>query len=256
MSRPARISQLRVIGLFLICCCSVHAQWDKKPSTEWSDQDAQKVLNDSPWVRRQQILTSLNKSKSTVGFNNGANGVDPSAPAPERITDSSYTTFYVRLLSAKPMRDALKRTKLMDQRDEPLAQKLTALVNFGPGEYIVIGVGQKTVHEGARQYEIRLLPNRTSAEIAKETFLEVNGDQRLPLFAYYGGGPHDISLGTLFIFKRFTDGKPVIFGDSGEVRFHTRFPAAFQERPSDRRFITLDASYRLKNMQYEGNLEF
>jgi hypothetical protein len=29
------------------------AQWDKKPAAEWSDKDALKLLNESPWTRTQ-----------------------------------------------------------------------------------------------------------------------------------------------------------------------------------------------------------
>ena len=256
MSHLVRIWQVRVISLVLICCSSVLAQWDKKPYTEWSDNDAQKVLNDSPWVKRQ-VISNRRKSKDTIKFNNGANGVDPSMPTPERISDSTYTAFYIRLLSAKPIREALKRNKLIEQEDERLTEKIKALVNSGPGEYIVIGIGHETKSEGARRYESHLLPHRISPEAAKETFLEVKGGQRLPLYAYYGGGTHDIRLGALFIFKRFVDGKPFVNIDSGELRFHTRFPSAYRQNMSDMEtFIKLEVSYKVKNMLYEGNLEF
>jgi hypothetical protein len=50
------------IRIHLLCCAcvcllagalAVAAQWDKKTPTEWSEREAQKLLNDSPWAQTQ-----------------------------------------------------------------------------------------------------------------------------------------------------------------------------------------------------------
>src|ERR1044071_9440723 len=106
MSYLTRVWQISVVSLLLICSGSALAQWEKKPSAEWSDSDTQKVLNESPWVKKQQILNPK-KSKKTTDFNNGDNGYHPTVPTTDQSSELSYTTYYIRLLSAKPMREAL-----------------------------------------------------------------------------------------------------------------------------------------------------
>ncbi|MCI0389485.1 MAG: hypothetical protein MOB07_12080 [Acidobacteria bacterium] len=40
-------------ALCLVCSLIAWAQWEKKPYTEWSEKEAQKLLNDSPWSQTQ-----------------------------------------------------------------------------------------------------------------------------------------------------------------------------------------------------------
>ncbi len=103
-----RIWQVILMGIFLICCGSVLAQWEKKPSTEWSNSDTEKVLNDSSRVKSQEIA-SRNANPTPAPSNNSGVGTQGTLPAPERIYNSAYTVFRVRLLSAKPMREATRR---------------------------------------------------------------------------------------------------------------------------------------------------
>lgn len=267
MSQLKRFSHLNVISLLLICFCSVSAQWQKKPSTEWSNSDIRKVLNDSPWVKKQDILQlqlgqagypkgGLNNERSKQGNDPGIKlNNDPSIPTPEKISDTSHTTLYVRLLSAKPLLEAVKQSEVTDEDNRELVGQLKALASSGPGDLIIIAVGLETVASPPRPYGGIPLPLGLSSELINETFLEVKGGQRLPLYAYKASKPYSLRLGGFFIFKRSVEGKPVITPDSNEFHFHTKFPS-YRSSKGDAKFIDLDVTYKVKDLVYEGRLEF
>ena len=43
------------LAFCLACSLVAQAQWEKKPYAEWSEKEAQKLLNDSPWGQTQVI---------------------------------------------------------------------------------------------------------------------------------------------------------------------------------------------------------
>ena len=56
-----RILTCMAFALFLVFPLATLGQWNKKPYTEWSEKDAKKVLNDSPWSQDQNFTdTSKN----------------------------------------------------------------------------------------------------------------------------------------------------------------------------------------------------
>jgi hypothetical protein len=66
MKPVCRVFVISSLVLVLAHPLSLSAQWNKKPYTEWSEREAMKLLNDSPWcqtkaVTLQQAIATLYK---------------------------------------------------------------------------------------------------------------------------------------------------------------------------------------------------
>ncbi len=51
-----RSSIMSLLALLIVFASSGSAQWDKKPYSEWSEKETEKVLNDSPWGQTQTYV--------------------------------------------------------------------------------------------------------------------------------------------------------------------------------------------------------
>lgn len=81
----------------------MQAQWNKKLYTEWSERDAQKLLNDSPWGK-----TDVFTDPSAM-FGRPPNERQPSLAGPTQAPNATHVNFRIRFLSAKPIRQAISR---------------------------------------------------------------------------------------------------------------------------------------------------
>jgi hypothetical protein len=99
--------------------------WKSKPFAQWDEKDLRKILSDSPWSKVVQVPAAW----KTGGDSSGA--PDPNLPnaTQERSPDGSVmgqgigapkgpaipqipqATFFVRWLSARTIREALRRSK-------------------------------------------------------------------------------------------------------------------------------------------------
>src|SRR5690242_16686548 len=93
------------LALLLICPLITAAQWNKKPYTEWSEKEALKLLNESPWGQTQVYTNNSN----TFGTGPG-----------RTQASGDYNTYFlnirIRFLSAKPIRQAFSRLIAIKQK--------------------------------------------------------------------------------------------------------------------------------------------
>src|SRR6266550_6057222 len=97
------LCQVLVIGCATLLAAppfTATAQWNKKPYSEWSEKEAMKLLNDSPWGQTH-TFTDMSKSFSTGPGSNPSARSTPSADASVRNVH-----LRVRFLSARPVREA------------------------------------------------------------------------------------------------------------------------------------------------------
>jgi hypothetical protein len=234
--------------LLVILSLAAAAQWDKKPYTAWSEKDAQKVLNDSPWAKTQVFTTANEMFRSPVGRapQPGRQGSgDPTAGTPAQ---SIHISFRVRFLSARPVRQAFSRLIELNQKSGMNEQAAAQLKQFVSGEfleYIVVAVTCDAGEPGANTQEARsLLRNRGTADLKNNTFLEIKGGQRIFLQEFQP--PQQDGVGARFIFPRLVDGKPFITPDSDEIHFVSELSSTYK----------LDRRYRIKDMTFDGKLEY
>ena len=89
-----------------------------KPYTTWTLEEAVEVLNQSPWARQETFTRVIG------GIGSGILG-----------EKEIYSTFFVRFLSARPVRQAYARVKQIkagyDQMDRAAKRKFDAALNPG-----------------------------------------------------------------------------------------------------------------------------
>ena len=223
---------------------SASAQWEKKPYTEWSEKEALKLLNDSPWGRTQVFTTSQPLFRGPTTGRQGTSGQGTSA----NTANATHVNFRIRFLSAKPIRQAVTRMLEINQK-QPMGDELAAhLKSFTSGEFldlIVITVACDSQEPGANVQEaLGLLRTRSTVALKNNTFLETKGGKRIFLQEYQP--PRPDGLGARFIFSRLVDGKPFITPQSEEIHFFTELSGSYR----------LDRRYKVKDMMYEGKLEY
>lgn len=242
MNIVKRALVLSMAVLLLSLPLSASAQWEKKPYAEWSEKEAQKVLNDSPWAKTQVFTSPVTLYRQPATGRQGASQTSSRPP------DATHVNFRIRFLSAKPVRQAIGRMMELKQK-HPVSDELSAqLKTFVSGdflEYIVVTVSCDSQEAGGNvQQALSLLHTRGTADLKNSTFLEVKGGKRLFLQEYQT--PRQDGLGARFIFPRMVNGEPFITSDSEEIHFFTELSDIYR----------LDRRYKVKDMMYEGKLEY
>lgn len=220
--------------------------WEEKPFTQWSEQEAMKLISDSPWARPLSVLGSILGARQTVttrsselpnvataaggrssgqvmstGTAMGENaGFGPRDPVP----------VYVRWLSSVRMRQALGRLGRFRVKAPELEESRFA-------------------EQPVEDYQIAVIApimgafNDLSLEDFKpKTFLTSRKDRskRIPLKSYTA--PRNRSDGVaLFSFPRLLDSKPVFGLEDQEVVFSAQG-----------RMMALKASFNLAKMTIKG----
>jgi hypothetical protein len=215
------------------------AQTDKKPYTEWTEKEAERLLEKSPWVQTQVFADSAN----TLSTNTGST-VNSSQT---RAAGVDQVNFRVRFLSAKPVRQAISRMMEIRQKggvSERMAAQLASFANSDFDDYVVVTVSvDGTESRGRVQEAIALLNRLTTGDLKNSTYLLVN-NQRIFLQEYQA--PRRDGLGARFIFPRTIDGNPIITDESDEIKFVSELTDTFK----------LNTRYKVKEMRYQGKLEF
>jgi hypothetical protein len=248
-------------ALCLVCSPIAWAQWEKKPYTEWSEKEAQKLLSDSPWSQTQ-VFSDTSQMFGNESLSSGAS----------RVANVFHVNFRIRFLSAKPVRQAISRAMELKQKgalNEPLATQLRAFAAADFPDYIVITVLCDSDQPNMRLQEATaLLNNRTTADLKNNTFLEIKDGRRVFLQEYQP--PRNDGLGARFIFPRLVDGKPYITSESGEIHFVSdlsqggppsssvsRNQAGGAATGSSRSMsYLLDRRFKIAAMNYQGKLEY
>src|SRR5882762_3450346 len=114
-------------GLIVIAaglCGAIYSQADlpKKPFSEWSKKDAEKILSDSPWARQQEVRIKFDKETQKAA--GSYSGVSSAAAAQSETEVSSQVpvdfVFTLRLRSALPVRQAMVRLKNLETNFEKM----------------------------------------------------------------------------------------------------------------------------------------
>lgn len=251
MNLSKRVLLPGIPGLLLIFSLTTSAQWDKKPYSEWSDKDAQKILNDSPWGRTQVYtspLTMFRAGESQIPGRSARPGSSQGQQTAGAPPNATHVNFRIRFLSAKPIRQAFSRMIELKQKRGVTDEVAGALKTFASGEFlelIIIAVTCDSQDPGANvQQALSLLNTRGTADLKNNTFVETKGGKRLFLQEFQP--PRQDGFGARFIFQRLVDGKPFIMPESEEIHFFTQLSDTYK----------LDRRFKVKDMMYEGKLEY
>ena len=234
----------------LLCSSLVFArvaqnQKAQKPWTEWTQKEAEKVLSSSPWAQEQVDTDTTEMFFSPTNDGRSGRGTNPEGRLESGARNQSVNVkFIVRFFSARPVRQALARLLVLKNNPEPaMMERLQAFANVKSEESIILTL---TVESADRRYlgpATQAMNSAITATLKNETYLERDGKRHF-LHEYIPPG-HD-GFGARFIFLRNVEDKPFISGNSGEVRFVTKYSNGMK----------IDRRFKISDMMYEGQIEY
>jgi hypothetical protein len=236
-----------LVVLMFVCIALAQKQ---KPWTEWTQKDIDKTLNDSAWGQTQTEGGNNSQSTESAITQVAAKGsadrqLSTRQGESGEIKPTAYVKYYVRFLSAKPVRAAFARKVLLAkaQPDEALTTQLQGFIDRDFSEYIVVSVGVEVGDPKMAGPIMKAFSSANTETLQKAVYLERKDGKKLFLMDYRP--PVEDGMGAKFIFKRVLDGQPFL-SDNDSVRFI----AQMNEK------MKLDTRYKLSNMQYDGKVEY
>jgi hypothetical protein len=228
------------------------AQKKVKPWTEWSDKEVNKVLNDSAWGQTQtdtdtsELFYSPNsRNNNSVGNppsdGSGGSGVNNRA-AQGALNQATSINYRIRLLTAKPIRQALARRAQI--QNPQLAEKLKAFAEQQTDEYIVVAVDYDSTDRRFSGPAMQVFNSATAASLKNNTYLENKDGKRLFLQQYIA--PINDGMGAKFVFPRTLNNELFVNEQGGFLRFYSEMA----------KNIKLNMRFKIADMMYDGKLEY
>lgn len=213
------------LGLLLIILTLNVTCWGAeclRPFQQWTLEEAVAVLNESSWGRQTTY------TRVVEGVGSGIVG-----------EKEIFSTFYTRLLSARPVREAFARVAQInhsyDELPETEKQRFDELTRPGLeldfSDWIVVAVSFRSNHPDYERRVSRYLATATAESLKNRVFLSTESHPRVHLAAYYA--PKGDGIGAKFVFPRFLDDVPVVTQDDGRLVFEFDAPVADPELAVD-----------------------
>lgn len=237
-------------GLLLAICAGSAIAQKTKPWTEWSEKEAAKILNDSPWGQTQtegeESRPEQMSAITQVAAPGSANRQLSREGEGPKSSPSRVVRYRMRFLSAKPVRGAFARLLLLKRAevDESLSTQLQGFVERDFSDYVVVAVTAEAADERLAGSAMQIFTTATTDQLKDKVYLERKDGRRLELADYRPPGPD--GMGAKFVFIRQLEGQPFLNGESDNVRFF----AQLHEK------MKLNIRYKVSDMMYDGKLEY
>ena len=234
--------------------------FQEKPWSEWTKAEAEKILNDSAWGHVQtetdtseMVYTPTTQSgniastrSETIRGATERQSVNNSRAAQGATNQAVSVNYYVRLLSARPVRQAFMRVITLAQKtpDRELLKGLQSFVDRDFSEYIVVAVSFDSTDGRYSGPVLQSFASATLGTLKNKTYLERKDGKRLFLTDYQA--PINDGLGAKFIFPRMVDERNFLNAESGSVRFISEVGNQ----------IKLNVTFKMSDMMYQGRLEY
>lgn len=197
--------------------------WDQKKYSQWTQQEVQTLMNDSPWARIIEIMTEGGRAGLAKGGGDHRSSIgDPS----REVSGAGRVNVLVRFHSALPLKQAVIRARFGDKvLESPEAAQMLAQPETS---YVIAVVGPP-----------RFMPTET-AGLKEQASLVVKG--RDPIRAenvIIDRGQAGAAV--IFFFPR--GAKPIQLEDE-YVELRLKFPG-----------FALNRRFKLKEMVFQGKLE-
>jgi len=226
---------------------AVVAQTKPKPYQEWTEKEVNKLLDNSPWSK-----TQIETDTSEMFFKPDGVGASGAVTSEQRAAGGANNqavsiNYRVRLLTARPIREALARKILLAQKEEnpDLANRLANFVEANSSSnYIVVTVDYDTKDARYRNIPSQAFAAAVLATLKCNTYLDRNDGKRVFLMDYRA--PSSDGLGAKFVFPRYVDEKPFLTPEFSQMRFYSQISSK----------VKIDVRFKVADMQYNGNLEY
>jgi hypothetical protein len=175
---------------------------------DWTLEEALKLLNNSSWAQQETYTQVIG------GIGSGIQG-----------EKEIYNTFFVRFLSAAPIRQAYARIKQIhvgyDQLPEAEQGKIDREIRQGleldVSEFIIVAVSIRSNNLNQQSRVNQFFLSHTAETLRTRVFLSTDSFPKLHPVAYYP--PREESVGAKFVFPRKVDNIPVITASEEMVVF-------------------------------------
>jgi len=190
-------------GFFLAFMAGAPASWiTQEPFSRWPVNKAVQVLNGSPWARQETFTRVIS------GVGSGISG-----------EKEIFNTYYVRFLSARPIREAYARIQQiqhgydkMSPEEKVLFEAAQALnLNMDVSRWIVISVSFRSNDPNEESSVRRFFQSETVKTLKTKAFISTPTCPQVELSAYFP--QREESVGAKFVFPRDVNGVPVLTKD-------------------------------------------
>jgi hypothetical protein len=179
----------------------------------WTLEEAVGILTHSPWAR-QETFTFV------VG------GIGSGIAGEKEI----YSTFFVRLLSARPVREAFARVRQIQSNYDALGREERKKfdASLEPGlrldvhRWIVVTLGFRSNDPNAELRVKQFLEVQTTETMKSRAYLSTTHFPQLELAAYFP--PREEVVGAKFVFPRKVIGIPVVIAEDETMTFELDVP--------------------------------
>lgn len=190
--------------------------WETRPYAQWTPGEVKSLLTNSPWSKAHTVTINNGLDARTRGFVATGGG---------DLQREQHNFFHVRFLTAKPVRMAIARERMLQHPELMDAARLAGLQRFvqQPDDtHIIVSLVLSSRPPGAPtlfEFRTELLRARLTA-VAATTFLATGSGQRVYVTEYRP--PDQRDLGSLYYFPRLReDGSPLVTVEDKEIRFET-----------------------------------
>lgn len=240
----------KLLFLCLLLCLgglAASAQKKFKPWNEWSEKDALKMLNDSPWGQTQTDTNTsemfFSPTAQGSGRSGGGVGSSNDRSAQGALNQATNLNFRIRFLSAKPIRQAIARQ--ISLKNPQMEEQMKGFAEQTSDQYIVVAVDYDATDRRILGPAMQAFTSANVGILKNNTYLEIKDGKRLFLDKYMP--PSSDGLGAKFVFPRQVEGKPFVTPDSGYLRFYTEIPNTS---------VKLNMRFKIQDMTYDGKLEY
>jgi len=209
--------KLAVFSLFLILFLSPaypYALLREGPSSsagsgteEYSLEKALDILNESDWARQQTVTQVVS------GVGSGEYG-----------EKEIFSRYYIRILSAPPIRKAYESIRKQMKQDHPDASLHgnLDLSAYDDSRFLVIGVAFRSNHPDLEGMVLNTFRSQTVETLQNRAYLSTTRFPQVRLAEY--AAPSDPAIGAQFVFPRLIDGESVISPGDTSFAFELDLP--------------------------------
>jgi hypothetical protein len=244
-----RILWLTALVLAAATAAAAAPFWHK-PYREWTREQVQKLLSDSPWARSFSVgFYRGRRALPSEGLERGTyRGISDAAPGESEI----YQNYVVRLFSARPVRQAhLRLLQILNDYDrmKPAEQavfdaQLERLAHYDPQGRVVVSLEFDSNDRGMSMEVNRFLRVVQASELKQKAYLISDSLGRLELEDYEPPSPD--GTGAKFIFPREVRGEPAVTRNHKHLKFEYQDPVSGQK---------VYVEWKVADLLWQGELE-
>jgi hypothetical protein len=245
--------------------------WEKKPYSKWSKKDVEKMFNDSPWGKTHNIAILPNESATgnisvtTPGDLNTTTARNQRTLGSRNLEREQINYFHIRFLSAKPMRMAVARTIMLNNKGKVNQASLDAFVEKGDPDniMIVMQVSAKPASSPSLPEYRSALMNLRTPDLVNNASLATKSGKKVFLAHYEPPGRDGLGA-KLFFPRNMPDGTPFATLEDEEIRFEMEIKTRTIQfgrgeegnvPSNEERVDRIYRQFKLKDMMLKGKLE-